>query len=87
MRWCHENGLKLNVRKCKKVGFTRNRRCTDYYYIIGAQVSHLGVLVDKGLRFVPHIINVGDKAMRLLGFLIRNTRDFTNISCMKLLFY
>ena len=36
----------------------------------------LGVILDKKLTFVPHIDNTVRKSSKMLGFVIRNTKQF-----------
>ena len=42
-------------------------------------IRDLGVLLDCKLTFTQHIENCCNKALKLLGFIKRNTRDFTII--------
>lgn len=92
--WCEVNKLTLNTNKCKKISFTRNNSKISFYYNVcgypltnSDEITDLGVIVDNHLTFVPHILHIANSAMKILGFIIRNTRDFTRIDCVKLLFY
>lgn len=93
-QWCQKNLLDINISKCKTMSFTRNNNKITYFYNINGhvlerctQVSDLGVIFDSSLTFVPHILHITNSAMKTLGFIFRNTREFTNISSLKLLFY
>lgn len=91
--WCVRNELKLNINKCKFMPFT-NRHvslCTEYR--INSQVlervnfiKDLGVTFDSKLRFDIHINNTVNKGYRMLGFVTRITKDFTNIKCLNMLY-
>ncbi|CAH0592079.1 unnamed protein product [Chrysodeixis includens] len=50
------------------------------------QVRDLGVYMTPELLFREHIIKICKKAYRNLGFLLRQTRDFTNISAVRALY-
>jgi hypothetical protein len=43
--------------------------------------------MDTGLTFVPHMMSIVSKALKMLGFIFRNTSDFTNTISIKSLFY
>ena len=47
----------------------------------------LGVIFDKELTFVPHVNNVVAKSFKTLGFIIRMSRDISNICTLKILYY
>jgi hypothetical protein len=51
------------------------------------EISDLGVIMDTGLTFVPHMMSIVSKALKMLGFIFRNTSDFTNTISIKSLFY
>lgn len=43
--------------------------------------------MDTALSFSPHIAWLTNTALKTLGFILRNTGDFVNVACIKLLFY
>jgi hypothetical protein len=47
---------------------------------------NLGIYFDERLNFNYHIDIAVNKALSMLGFIIRNARDFTNIEIFQLLF-
>lgn len=91
--WCRDNDMDLNAGKCKFIIFTRK---TDFpvlnYNINGIELERvnvirdLGVLLDSELSFKYHIDNLVNAGNKLLGFVIRNTRYFTDIATSLLLF-
>ena len=45
-----------------------------------------GVSFDRSLTFVDHITKISNHAMKLLGFITRNTKHFSNIFTLKNLY-
>lgn len=91
--WCERNGMQLNPLKCFYVHFTRNINVifTEYFINNTAlknvnSIRDLGVNFDSKLTFVPHMEQMVKKASRILGFVIRNSRDFKNPSTKILLY-
>ena len=92
--WCVKNNLTLNVQKCNVMSFsTRDSEYTYEYTVNNEQLPRpstfkdLGVTFDKKLTFVDHIDTSVSEVNRTLGFIIRNGRDFSNISTLKLLYF
>ncbi|KAJ3643854.1 hypothetical protein Zmor_026539 [Zophobas morio] len=91
--WCSDNSLKLNVAKCKVVTFTLcNNPFRQNYSIAGdilqrpSTVRDLGVLYDHQFSFREHIDNTVKKANNMLGFMVRNCKDFYNTQALVVLF-
>ena len=61
------------------IGGVEIKRCTEF--------RDLGIIMDSRLSFVPHINNINCKALKMLGFVIRTTKDFKNTDCMFLLYF
>lgn len=85
LEWCHENSLDMNVDKCKVMSFTRRRSGILYNYSLGDinlervdRTSDLGVVFDSELRFSHHITQCVSSSYRVLGFILRNTRSFSD---------
>ncbi|CAF4930014.1 unnamed protein product [Pieris macdunnoughi] len=85
--WCSLNGMNLNPEKCHVVRFSRKKRSpTRVYHINQAflkDVSHtrdLGVILDGKLRFNLHVDDITNRAFRMLGFVLRNCKEFRNPS-------
>lgn len=81
--WCVKNKLDLNIDKGKKITFTRKNEVIVFYYnrnksliISSDQILDLGVLMDAALTFTLHIVQRANTALKALGFVIRNTREF-----------
>lgn len=83
----------LNPGKCQVVTFSRKHIPISFDYHLGdtsvQRVDHvkdLGVILDSKLTFKQHISFITAKASRQLGLVIRMTRHFTDIHCLKALF-
>uniref|UniRef100_A0A1Y1KS26 Reverse transcriptase domain-containing protein n=1 Tax=Photinus pyralis TaxID=7054 RepID=A0A1Y1KS26_PHOPY len=92
--WCIANNLHLNIKKCKVISFTRRRNPVLYDYTLNAvslnrvvSTTDLGVVFDNELRFAEHVRQVSSSATKTLGFLIRNSKNFTNLHTMFSLYY
>lgn len=92
-RWCDENCLPLNINKCKCMSFTRKKELIEFHYEIDnillekcVTFKDLGVTFDSKLSFVYHVSMVTAAAYKNLGFIIRNTKFFSDINSLKLLF-
>lgn len=91
--WCVENDIKLNIDKCKFIAFNNKSTMFDVDYHINHQVlemveeiKDLGVIIDRKLRFDQHINSMVNKAYKMLGFISRVTKDFTNMKCINMLY-
>ena len=91
--WCNDLDLDLNVGKCKVMSFSRKKNVINYDYCFTEQyiskcdvVSDLGVILDGKLSMNTHIDNVVGRAMRMLGFIKRFSREFDDICVLKTLF-
>lgn len=91
--WCGVNNLKLNIQKCNFMAFTnRIIPLQTNYFIDGEElvkpdsVKDLGVIIDSKLKFDLHIDYIVIKSYRMLGFIMRTTKQFNNSDCIKLLY-
>lgn len=92
--FCESNCLNLNIKKCCVISFTRKKKNNiSYNYYISneslnrvAEVRDLGVILDSKLSFNNHIEHITSKAYRMLGFILRISKDFKRCSTMTLLF-
>lgn len=94
LKWCEVNFLSLNVKKCLYVAFSNKRVPLHFDYKINSdsidrvnEVKDLGVIFDSKLSFRSHVQSIVKKAYRNLGFVIRTTKDFSNLNCIKYLYY
>ncbi|RZC35043.1 RVT 1 domain containing protein [Asbolus verrucosus] len=91
--WCHKNGLALNSKKCKVLSYLNKvNAITSDYFIDNAMlekvksIKDLGVVFDSRLCFVEHYNGLILSAHRTLGFIIRNSRHFKQLSTLFTLF-
>jgi hypothetical protein len=91
--WCILNKLALNVSKCKVVSYSYKKSPLLFNYHIDNLIlkrentfKGLDIYFDERLNFNYHIDIAVNKALSMLGFIIRNSRDFTNIEIFQLLF-
>lgn len=82
-QWFNANRMSVNVEKCCVVSFTRKRKillndyCIDGVKLVRRnEVKDLGVFFQCNMRFGTHYDYVCNKALRSLGFVMRNGRDF-----------
>lgn len=83
--WAKDNELKFNVVKCKCVTYHRTLKNVNYCYTMYNEalvrvdcIRDLGVFFDSKMTFNVHIETVVKDAFKLLGFIFRNTREFTS---------
>lgn len=81
--FCKKNFLFLNLDKCFKITFTRNRNIINFFYSIDqnqlqqvSSIRDLGVTLDSKLNFIEHIENIISSSNRMLGFVLRHGRSF-----------
>lgn len=92
--WSQENKLKFNLSKCYVMTYTRklhpfleDYKISDKILTRVSSISDLGVIFDQKLTFNDHILSTIKKASSLLGFIIRNAKNFTDINVIKLLYF
>lgn len=91
--WCNENGLELNINKCKIMRFFRKKQRIIFDYKIDTEhlenlqtVKDLGVHFDPVLSFKDHYNFIVNRALKLLGFMKRSLSEFDNVRCFKDIF-
>ena len=92
-KWCTDNNMTLNVQKCKYIQFSKSTNPIPNNYHLNNIVldnvnviRDLGVLFDRRLTFSHHIEYCRNKALKVLGFIKRNSKDFSNINTIKLMY-
>ncbi|KAI5732389.1 hypothetical protein M8J77_026120 [Diaphorina citri] len=92
--WCSINKMELNIGKCMVMTYHRNKSPILASYDINGQalarceqVRDLGVTFQKTLEFNSHLNNIKSKALKMLGFLYRNSREFSSVTTLKALYY
>ena len=89
--WCRQNRLTLNISKCAVLSFHRIKNPVPYNYTInGASLNRLtsivdlGIVFDSRLSFSSHIESLCSKCYRCLGVIVRNGRDLSPNTLMRL---
>lgn len=93
--WCKRNHMTLNTDKCNYIRFSRKKinSCKEVVYKIGdsplkqvQDIRDLGIILDSKLRFDKHIDTITSKAFKILGFVLRNTKEFKQVQTIILLY-
>lgn len=86
--------MELNIGKCSIVSYHRKKNPFLGTYTVDGQVlarhavvRDLGVTFEHNLKFTSHIELTRTKAMQMLGFVLRNSRDFSNVATLKTLYF
>lgn len=88
------NRINVNIAKCIHVTFSRSPKPLEFTYYFNkipigkaTTVRDLGVVLDSKLSFSEHIETVVDKAYKNLGFVLRVSKPFTDVVCVRALYY
>lgn len=91
--YCQQNLLFFNISKCRQVLFSRQLHPSfEQLYIANTAIEtadiikDLGVYLDSKLTFQNHIDNTVRRSWKILGFILRSTKDFQKYSTAILLF-
>lgn len=91
--WCICNKLALNISKCQIIRFYKIKKPTIYEYNLDKiilnsveTINDLGIIFNSKLTFISHITNIINRAMKILGFIIRITKQFCNIDTIRILY-
>lgn len=83
-RWCEINVLNLNLKKCFKITFRKTQNYYNNNYTLNGavlqvidQIRDLGVTLDKKMSFNDHINDMTSRAFKMLGFIQRNSQEFS----------
>lgn len=92
--WCIKNNLLLNHGKCSVISFSKRSIIFRHQYKCNSGelnrvewVRDLGVIMCESFSFAYYIDNVVNRAVKTLGFIIRNASDFKNALTIKLLYF
>lgn len=92
-KWSTENKLSFNINKCYVLQFTRKKNKINFTYRINenilsmvTEMRDLGVTYDLQLNFKTHMANITNKALKMYGFVIRNSKHFNDIGCIRKLY-
>jgi hypothetical protein len=92
--YCDYYHLKLNLDKCLQISFSRkvSHKISSCYKTANIHLSKvdsvkdLGIILDSKLTFNEHIKYSYNKALKMLGFLLRICKDFKNVNSLKIVF-
>jgi hypothetical protein len=92
--WCNVNNLTINISKCFTLSFSKNKKIIKYNYVLNdmsitrsTQIKDLGVIYDNTLSFRYHIEYITKSALKSLGFITRQTKDFWSLNAIKSLYF
>lgn len=93
VEYCNVNRLDLNISKCQVLSYSRKKNLLKFDYSI-ANTSltradttvDLGVHLDNQLSYSHHIDRIVGKATAALGFIIRNSKSFSTMKSLKILY-
>ncbi|XP_060846337.1 uncharacterized protein LOC132926003 [Rhopalosiphum padi] len=92
--WAHSIGLSLNISKCHVMSFSRQQSPIHHNYSLnGTSLNCVFLYKDLGIHYSPslnfeHHINVTvGKALKVLGFIKRNTNQFSSARCLCTLYF
>lgn len=91
--YCTLNKLSLSLAKCNSITFTKNKKQHTYsYHLLNTQLKRvyllrdLGVVLDSKFHFNIHVENIINKALKMYGFVMRNSKDFKRPSTYRYLY-
>lgn len=91
--WANHLNLDLNISKCHAMSFSRKPSpISNTYSLEGFPVNRVSIIKDLGIYFTPtlsfefHINNIIGRALKVLGFIKRNTANFSSIFCLRVLY-
>jgi hypothetical protein len=91
--WVQRLGLSLNLSKCHVMTFSRRRTPIFHkYFLDGIPLERvflfkdLGIFLSPSLNFDHHINATVGKALKVLGFIKRNTTMFSSAACLRSLY-
>ena len=84
--WFERNKMFLNAGKCLIITYTRKMNFLNYDYCLNNtqlnrvdKCKDLGVHLQSNLKFNDHFEYIVNRAYKILGFIIRNSKFLTNI--------
>lgn len=91
--WADDSKLYFNIKKCVSMTYTRSKNPIEFIYKIKGDVlssvksiKDLGVVFDSKLTFSDHILQLSASCYKLLGFVIRSSKQFTKPEAMTSMF-
>lgn len=93
-RYYRQNRIGVNSDKCTVITFTRKNKYLKFEYNLNnlklkrdKVTKDLGIYLDSKLTFADHVSVSVNKAYKNLGFILRASKPFSDIHCVKLLYY
>lgn len=87
--WFKDNKMTLNITKCCVITYTRRVNYIMSSYTIEEgelcrkkECKDLGVIFQSNLKFNNHYNYIVNKAYKMLGFVVRNSRFFKDLGCI-----
>lgn len=91
--WCQTNRMKLNIKKCQVITFHRCHFPVVFEYTVRGEpitrvqeVKDLGVILTPSLNPESHVTHICSRANRMLGFVFRFSRHFSDMKALKTLY-
>lgn len=91
--WATTNKLPFNIKKCQVVTYSRTKTVFKSNYTINNlnintddNIIDLGIKFDSKLKFDLHINSLLSECHKLLGFIFRQCKPFTDPEAVKLVF-
>lgn len=91
--WCSKSLLKLNIKKCNTISYTRKHSVLNICIKLDNQsvakcdrMRDLGVILDSKMTFVEHYNAITHKAKNMLSFIKRFTYNFNDPYTLKTLY-
>lgn len=92
--WTQRFNLSLNISKCFVMSFYRNRSPHSFSYSLnGVLLERVSIIKDLGIYLTPslsfrhHINYTVNRALKVLGFIKRNTSHFSSVPCLRVLYF
>lgn len=91
--WCCKSLLKLNVKKCNIITYSRKQNTPNFSIALGNQIVQkcnkirdLGIILDSKLTFVDHYNTIVHRASNMLNFIKRFGYNFQDPYTIKTLY-
>jgi hypothetical protein len=93
VEWSKTNNLPFSVSKCSVMTYSRARQPFVYNYKMADlcltrinRVRDLGIIYTQDYRFREHVVDITERAYRVLGFVLRHSRAFKSIQTVQILY-
>jgi hypothetical protein len=91
--WSLKNRLAFNVPKCKIMTYSRSSKPILFEYTMRettlarvTEMKDLGILFQDNLTFRKHILEITNRAFKMLGFVLRTARHFNRGQTLRVLY-